>query len=69
LVVAITRMFTLMGSLPPTRSISISWTARSSLAWRRGSISLISSSKSVPPLASSNLPMRRATAPVKAPFS
>ncbi len=29
----------------------------------------ISSSSSVPPLASSNLPMRRATAPVKAPFS
>ena len=35
----------------------------------RMSISLISSSSRVPPLASSNLPMRRATAPVKAPFS
>jgi len=32
-------------------------------------ISEISSSSRVPPVASSNLPMRRATAPVKAPFS
>ena len=54
---------------PPTRSISRSCSARSSLACSRGSISLISSSSSVPPFASSNLPMRRATAPVKAPFS
>ena len=43
--------------------------ARSSLACSRTSISLISSSSSVPPFASSNLPMRRATAPVNAPFS
>src|SRR5690606_37111478 len=43
--------------------------ARSSLACSRTSISEISSSSSVPPEASSNLPMRRATAPVKAPFS
>ena len=57
------------GLVPPTRSISRSWMARSSLACRRGSISLISSSSSVPPSASSNLPMRRAMAPVKAPFS
>ena len=57
------------GLPPPTRSISRSWMARSSLACRRTSISEISSSSSVPPMASSNLPMRRATAPVKAPFS
>ena len=63
------RMSTLTGLVPPTRSISRSWMARSSLACRRASISLISSSSSVPPLASSNLPMRRATAPVNAPFS
>ena len=63
------RISTLTGCVPPTRSISRSWMARSSLACRRTSISLISSSSSVPPSASSNLPMRRATAPVKAPFS
>ena len=69
MLVAISRMSTLTGRLPPTRSISRSWMARSSLACSRGSISLTSSSSSVPPVASSNLPTRRATAPVKAPFS
>ena len=63
------RMSTDTGLLPPTRSISRSWMARNSLACRRMSISEISSSSSVPPVASSNLPMRRPTAPVKAPFS
>ncbi len=63
------RMSTLTGLVPPTRSISRSWMARKSLAWRWNAISLTSSSSSVPPLASSNLPMRLATAPVKAPFS
>ncbi len=63
------RMSTGTGLPPPTRSITRSWMARSSLACRRGSISEISSSSSVPPVASSNLPMRRAIAPVKAPFS
>ena len=67
--VASTRISTLTGLPPPTRSISRSWIARSSLACRRGSISEISSSSRVPPWASSNLPTRRATAPVKAPFS
>ena len=57
------------GRVPPTRSITRSWIARSSLACSRTSISEISSSSSVPPFASSNLPTRRATAPVKAPFS
>ncbi len=63
------RMSTGTGFVPPTRSITRSWIARSSFDCRRTSISEISSSRSVPPLASSNLPMRRATAPVKAPFS
>src|ERR1043166_2688226 len=63
------RISTLTGLVPPTRSISRSWMARSSFACRRASISLISSSSSVPPLASSNLPTRRAMAPVNAPFS
>ena len=34
-----------------------------------GEISLISSSRSVPPSASSNRPLRSLSAPVKAPFS
>ena len=67
--VAMMRMSTGTGLPPPTRSITRSWMARRSLACRRTSISEISSSSRVPPVASSNLPMRRATAPVKAPFS
>ena len=63
------RISTGTGRVPPTRSITRSWMARNSLACRRTSISEISSSSNVPPLASSNLPMRRATAPVNAPFS
>ena len=63
------RMSTGTGRVPPTRSITRSWIARSSLACSRTSISEISSSSSVPPVASSNLPMRRATAPVNEPFS
>ena len=62
-------MSTFTGLEPPTRSISRSWMARSSLACSRVSISLISSSSRVPPSASSNLPIRLASAPVKAPFS
>ena len=58
--VAMMRMSTGTGRAPPTRSMTRSWMARSSLACRRTSISEISSSSSVPPLASSNLPMRRA---------
>ena len=63
------RMSTGTGRFPPTRSITRSWMARRSLACSRTSISETSSSSSVPPLASSNLPMRRPTAPVKEPFS
>ncbi len=59
----------LTGALPPSRSISRSCTARSSLACSRTSISLTSSSSSVPPCAASNLPIRRAIAPLNAPFS
>jgi hypothetical protein len=62
------RMSTGTGRVPPTRSMTRSWIARSSFACRRASISEISSSSSVPPVASSNLPTRRAIAPVKAPF-
>ena len=62
-------MSTGTGLAPPTRSMTRSWMARRSLACSRTSISEISSRRSVPPCASSNLPMRRATAPVKAPFS
>ena len=67
--VAMMRMSTATGRLPPTRSMTRSWIARRSLACKRTSISEISSSSSVPPFASSNLPMRRATAPVNDPFS
>ena len=63
------RMSTGTGLAPPTRSITRSWMARSSFACSRTSISEISSSSSVPPFASSNLPMRRAIAPVNEPFS
>ena len=63
------RMSTGTGRVPPIRSITRSWIARSNLDCSRTSISEISSSSSVPPLASSNLPIRRATAPVNAPFS
>ena len=61
LVVARMRTLTRTGALPPTRSISRSCRARSSLACSRTSISLISSSSSVPPSAASNLPTRRAS--------
>ena len=42
---------------------------RSRSSWSLGEMSPISSRKSVPPCADSNLPLRRAIAPVKAPFS
>ncbi len=58
-----------MGWPPPTRSISDSWIARSSLAWTSGFNSPISSRNSVPPSASSNFPNCWRTAPVNDPFS
>ena len=60
---------TLMVRLPPTRSSSRSWRTRSSLACTCDEISLISSSRMVPPWASSKRPSRLESAPVKAPFS
>jgi hypothetical protein len=63
------RISTGTGRVPPTRSMTRSWIARSSFDCSRTSISETSSSNSVPPVASSNLPIRRAMAPVNAPFS
>src|SRR3954447_7507581 len=56
-------------SPPPTRSISRSWRTRRSLAWASRGRSPTSSRKRLPPSASSKRPIRRARAPVKAPFS
>src|SRR5262249_42881520 len=63
------RTSTLMVRLPPTRSSSRSWSTRRIFAWVSRAMSPISSSSSVPPSATSNLPSRVAVAPVKAPFS
>ena len=57
------------GLLAPSGSTSRSCSTRSSLACRPRSISVTSSSSSVPPFACTNLPMLRACAPVNAPFS
>ena len=54
---------------PPTGSTSPSCTARSSLTWTSSGRSPISSRNSVPPCASTNLPVCLSVAPVKAPFS
>ena len=54
---------------PPTRSKVRSPSTRRILTCTEGSISPISSRKSVPPAACSNRPIRRSVAPVKAPFS
>ena len=64
-----TRTSRATGCSPPSRSSSPSSSTRSSLAWVPAARSPISSSSRVPPCARSNLPRRRATAPVKAPFS
>ena len=69
MVAAISRTSTGIGSVPPTRSISRSWTARRILLCSARLMSPISSRNSVPPLARSNRPIFRATAPVNAPFS
>ena len=56
-------------SLPPTRrKVRVSRTRRN-FTWRSGGISVTSSRKSVPPWAISNVPARRRSAPVNAPFS
>ena len=56
-------------AVPPTRSKRFSSSARRILAWSGSGRSPISSRKSVPRWASSNLPGLRAAAPVNAPFS
>ena len=54
---------------PPTRVILFSCSARSTLACAESAMSPISSINSVPPLASSNLPLRCFIAEVNEPFS
>ena len=66
-VVAMTLTSTVRVWLDPTRSKVRSWRTRRSFAWSSGGISLISSSSSVPPSASSNRPFRSLSAPVNAP--
>jgi hypothetical protein len=68
-VAQISRTSTFTALLPPTRSNSRSCSTRSSLAWKAGEMSPISSRNSVPPCAISKRPLRSPTAPVKAPFS
>src|SRR6266852_4086126 len=63
------RTSTGMESLPPSRSIRRSSSARRSFACTFALMSPISSRNNVPPLACSNFPCRRAAAPVNAPFS
>src|SRR6266446_83500 len=53
-------------SLLPKRWNSLSWSTCRSLACKRNSMSPISSSRIVPPRATSNLPGRSLNAPVKA---
>ena len=67
MVAAIRRKSVRIGLVPPTRSISPSWMARSSFACRSKRRSPISSRNSVPPVASSNLPSCCLCAPVNAP--
>ena len=54
---------------PPTRVKRRSCSTRKSVAWRGSGIDAISSSRSVPPSASSKRPSRRRWAPVNDPFS
>src|SRR6266853_458256 len=69
LVAEISRTSTLTGLRAPTGSTSPSWIARRSLTCAAGGSSPTSSRNSVPPEASTNLPVWRSVAPVKAPFS
>jgi len=63
------RDLTGMGSFPPTRRSTRSWSTRRSLAWSPSGSSPISSRKQVLPSAVSSSPRRMPTAPVKAPRS
>ena len=69
LVAAIILAFIGIGVVPPRRVILLSWRTRSILTCSESGMSPISSRNNVPPLASSNMPFFRLTAPVKAPFS
>ena len=69
MVAAITRTSTLMGLVPPTRSISRSWSALRIFTCMESGMSPISSRKRVPERASSKRPGLARTAPVKAPRS
>ena len=63
-----TRMSVNRGRASPTGVTSRCSMARSSLTWRLGETSPISSSSTVPPLASSRSPLRSCTAPVNDPL-
>ena len=63
------RTSTFTGLRPPTASTAPSCSARSSFTCAASGSSPTSSRNSVPPEASTNLPMWRSVAPVKAPFS
>ncbi len=58
-----------MSLSPPTRVMRFSCNARNTFAWAAKLISPISSRKSVPSVANSNLPLRCLCAEVKEPFS
>jgi hypothetical protein len=68
-VAAITRVFTLSVSRPPTRSNFCSCSTRSTFACVERLMSPISSRKIVPPCACSNFPIFVCDAPVNAPRS
>jgi tetratricopeptide (TPR) repeat protein len=68
LVAAITRTSTLICRVAPTRTISFSWRALSSLTWAWSGISPISSKKIVPPLAASKSPRLSQEAPSEGAF-
>ena len=69
LVAAMVRKSTAIGAVPPRRVTFFSSSTRSSSTCTLGVTSPISSRKTVPPSADSNLPLWRARAPVKAPAS
>ena len=66
---ATSRMSTVRLRVPPTRKNECVSSTRRSFTWLSGSISPISSRKSVPPSASSMSPSLEFTAPVNAPLS
>src|SRR5262249_3106321 len=69
LVAEMIRTSTFTGLRAPTGSTSFPWIARNSFTCAGGGSSPTSSRNSVPPVASTNLPVWRSVARVKAPFS